>query len=152
MIILLPYEGKTLADIKESLDLDSWSTMVGQMRGSEVDVKIPVFETTTPLLHLVKPLKNLGIVKAFSIDDADFSGMAEGKFYIGDVLHKARIKVDEQGSEAAAVTDIIMYSNSASSQPVQPPIIEFHADHPFIYAITEISSGAIFFIGQYTGK
>jgi len=152
MIILLPYEGKTLADIKESLDLDSWSTMVGQMRGSEVDVKIPVFETTTPLLHLVKPLKNLGIVKAFSIDDADFSGMADENLYIGDVLHKARIKVDEQGSEAAAVTDITMYTTSASPQSVQPPIIEFHADHPFIYAITEISSGAIFFIGQYTGK
>lgn len=69
---------------------------------------------------------------------------------IGDVLHKAKIKVDEEGSEAA-VTDIVMTTGAGPVAPM-PRTYEFHADRPFLYVITEVSSGAIYFIGQFTGK
>ena len=78
--------------------------------------------------------------------------MSDGSLCISDVIQKARIKVDETGSEAAAVTDIITGYFSAGPGNNEPQVIQFHCDHPFLYAITEVSSGAIYFIGQYTGK
>ena len=150
MIILLPFDGKTLDDVKEALNADSWQTMVKSIYGHVVDVKLPVFETATPLLSLRDALKDMGIQKAFT-SSADFSAMTEKPVYIGDVFHKAKIKVDETGSEAAAVTDIVVLVGSAGHDPVSN-VINFHCDCPFLYAITEVSSGAIFFLGQYTGK
>ena len=149
MVILLPVEGKTIGDVKDKLDQDTWNTLTSNMYKINIDVKIPSFETSTDLLRLKGALIEMGIRDAFSAGSADFSNMTANKVFISDVLHKARIKVDEQGSEAAAVT-VIEMKDYAAGPGFQAP--EFHADHPFIYAITEVSSGAIFFIGQYTGK
>jgi serpin B len=91
----------------------------------------------------------MGMTTAFD-SSADFSNMTQTRVCIDKVLHKARIKVDEEGSEAAAVTDIEM-RKVTSSGPDGKSIV-FHADRPFLFAITEVSSGAIFFLGQYTGK
>ena len=151
MIILLPMEGKTIEDVKKTLNGEVWNNMMKGMSGAEVDVKLPVFETATDVLRLRDVLMDMGIKKAFGIGGADFHGMSEVALYIGDVIHKARIKVDETGSEAAAVTDIVMKTGAGPS-PAVPSVIEFHCDRPFIYAITEVSSGAIYFMGQYTGK
>ena len=150
MIILLPDEGKTIEDVKEALDADSWQTMVKSLSLNEVDVKLPVFETETPSLKLADALKEMGIRKAFTTN-ADFSAMSDQTVCIGDVIHKAKIKVDETGSEAAAVTDIIILGTAIGPNP-EPKVVNFHCDRPFLYAITEVSSGAIFFLGQYTGK
>ncbi|MBQ3978377.1 MAG: serine proteinase inhibitor, partial [Bacteroidales bacterium] len=66
---------------------------------------------------------------------------------------KAKITVNEDGSKAAAVTDVYMAASTGIGGHARPaPEIIFHADRPFIYAITEVSTGAILFIGQYTGK
>ena len=150
MIILLPIEGKTIEDVKEALDADSWQKMVKSFSGLEVDVKLPVFEPETPALSLADALQEMGIQKAFS-SSADFSAMTDMHVCISDVLQKAKIKVDETGSEAAAVTDIVMELTSAGPAS-EPKVFNFHCDRPFLYAITEVSSGAIFFLGQYTGK
>ena len=149
MVILLPVEGKTIGDVKDKLDQDTWNTLTSNMYKINIDVKIPSFETSTDLLRLKSALIEMGIRDAFSAGSADFSNMTANKVFISDVLHKARIKVDEQGSEAAAVT-VIEMKNYAAGPEFKTP--EFHADHPFIYAIKEVSSGAIFFIGQYTGR
>ena len=147
MTLLLPAEGKSLSDLVNGLDADTWSRL--HMSGVEVDVKIPSFETEY-FVSLKNVLKGMGIVTAFS-GDADFSSMSSASgLYISDVLHKAKIKVDEDGTEAAAVTDIVV--DGALAPGYTPPTREFHADRPFLYVITEISTGAIFFIGQYTGK
>ena len=151
MIILLPIEGKTIEDVKNTLNGEVWRNMMKGMSGAEVDVKLPVFETATDVLRLRDVLMDMGIRKAFGIGGADFSGMSEVDLYIGDVFHKARIKVDETGSEAAAVTDIVMMVGAGPSPDV-PSVVEFHCDRPFLFAITEVSSGAIYFMGQYTGK
>ena len=125
--------------------------MISNMSGVEVDVKLPSFESEYNT-DLVDVLRGMGIEKAFSSLEADFSEMTESPVYISKVIHKAKIKVDEQGSEAAAVTDVVMgYTGMGPGGPVDFTA-EFHADRPFIYAITEVSTGAIFFIGQYTGK
>ena len=72
---------------------------------------------------------------------ADFSSLSEEPTYVSDVIQKARFKMDESGAEAAAVTAIIAKLTSAG------PSSEFMADHPFVYAIREFSTGAILFMG-----
>ena len=147
MIVILPDKGVTMDGLMKGLTPETWNK-IGTMNEVEVDVKLPSFETEFGTESLKPALKELGIQDAFNGGKADFSDMTDQKVYIADVLHKAKIKVDEQGSEAAAVTDVVMRKNSVS---IQGPV-DFHADRPFVYAITEISTGAIFFIGRYTGK
>ena len=148
MTLLLPMEGKSLADLVGKLDAGAWGRLM--LFGVDVDVKIPSFETEY-FVSLKDILPKMGIKQAFSTA-ADFSAMSSAPYlYIGDVLHKAKIKVDEEGTEAAAVTDITMMCGSAGPGST-PPTYEFHADRPFLYVITEISTGAIYFIGQYTGR
>lgn len=146
MVVLLPKPGKSLRDIAAFLNPVSWEEMLSALFAAKVDVKLPAFETAFKIEYkdiLVK----LGMPTAFG-PAADFSAMADARLSIAQVLQKAKIKVDEEGAEAAAVTDVeIRYNSSGSGQKVN-----FHADHPFLYAITEISTGAIFFIGQYTGE
>ena len=147
MTLLLPYEGKTLSQLIEALDIKVWDNL--SMNGVDVDVKIPSFETEY-FVSLRGILPRMGIKQAFS-PTADFSSMSSTpNLFIGDVLHKARIKVDEEGSEAAAVTDIVMDYGAIPGQ--SPSSFTFHADRPFLYVITEVSTGVIYFIGQYTGK
>lgn len=148
MTLLLPVEGKTLANLVEKLDASAWGSL--EMFGFDVDVKIPSFETEY-FVSLKDILPKMGIQQAFS-PAADFSAMSSApSLYIGDVLHKAKIKVDEEGTEAAAVTDITMLCGAAGPG-YTPPTYEFHADRPFLYIITEVSTEAIYFIGQYTGR
>ena len=150
MLILLPMESKTIGDVRACLTSDKWSKLLNGMSGYEVDVKLPVFETESNVL-LKKTLKEMGIRRLF--DGGDFHGMTdEPQVFVDNVQHKARIKVDETGSEAAAVTDVIFYSGALPGVASTHPIIEFHCNKPFVYAITEVSSGAIYFIGQYAGK
>ena len=148
MVIILPEEGGSLDGMRKGLTPEVWERL-NSMEGVEVDVKIPSFETEYGTESLKAALRDMGIKTAFDSARADFSDMTDETVFIADVLHKARIKVDEQGSEAAAVTDVVIRKNSAS-EPQGP--VDFHADRPFIYAITEVSTGAIFFIGQYAGK
>lgn len=148
MTLLLPMQGKPLADLVGKLDAGAWSRLM--MFGADVDVKIPSFETEY-FVSLKDILSRMGIKQAFSAA-ADFSAMSSAPYlYIGDVLHKAKIKVDEEGTEAAAVTDITILCGAIGPEST-PPTYEFHADRPFLYVITEVSTGAIYFIGQYTGK
>ena len=152
MTFVLPDEGKTLDDIKSLLDQESWSEMISKQAGVVTDVKIPSFETELETSSLKEALEALGIKKAFDYEQADFSKMTDLDVYISDVIHKAKIKVDEEGSEAAAVTAVIAVAGSNGSSDYKPMELEFHADRPFLYAITEVSTGAILFIGQYTGQ
>ncbi len=160
MVLLLPEEGKTIDDLKNSLDQELWSKIINDQRGLETDVKLPSFETEFGTKPIKDALRELGMEKVFSFPGAavapgvslpslDFSK----DFKITDVEHKALIKVDEEGAEAAAITAAISSSGS-NGRPLEHDsrVFEFHADRPFIYAITEVSTGAILFMGQYTGR
>ena len=141
MSIFLPREGKTIDDVLESLNGSNWKI---PSYDCEVDLKLPRFETDTNL-GLIEIMSALGMPTAFT-EDAEFPYFCNKSVFIGIMFQVAKIKLDEQGTEAAAVTVIGDYESSMPEQ------VEFHANRPFFYIISEQSTGTIFFIGQYMGK
>lgn len=149
MTFILPEEGITTAKLANSFDRTALESIIRSTGSYEVIIKIPKFETSFTIT-LNDMLKSLGMVDAFDTSKADFSSMSsELSLYISRVLQKARIKVEEKGTEAAAVTVIDMKVNSA--MPVYNEPYLFYATRPFLYVISEISTGAIMFMGQYNG-
>ncbi len=139
MRIFLPREGKTISDVLDQLNGSNWQD---QGYPCDVDLKLPRFETGNTI-DLKKVMSDLGMPTAFT-DGAEFPYFCNSSVHIGDMFQVAKIKLDEQGTEASAVTVIEMEKG-------MPKRYEFHADRPFLYIISELSTGAIFFIGQYTG-
>jgi serpin B len=91
---------------------------------------------------LKETLSSLGMPTAFT-SGADFSRMADDKLFISDVIHQAYIDVDEEGTEAAAATAIVMRLTSVINERV------FIANKPFIFLIRDNVSGNILFMGKY---
>jgi serpin B len=142
MIVALPKEIDGLEKLEASLTVDKLNRWTSNLEGAQVDVSLPRFEATFPL-RLDDILKSMGMVNAFS-DKADFSGMdGSRELFIGAILHKAFIAVNEQGTEAAAATAVIMQTKAFAI----PPIV-FRADHPFVFFIRENRTGSILFIGR----
>lgn len=149
MTIMLPHEGKTTDDILNQLNGQSWNDNLRQMFPHNVDVKLPRFETDTDL-NLVEIMSRLGMQTAFDSNLAQFDEFCNAPTYIGLMKQVAKIKLDEEGTEAAAVTAIGFEATSIVAP--EPPHAVFHADRSFLYVISEQSTGSIFFIGKYTGK
>ena len=148
MYVLLPHEGKSIYDVIEALDGETWEATRRNMYGNKVNLKLPSFETETSI-DLREIMKALGMKRAFDPSKAEFGEMlvkTNGNLYLGLLLQKSKITVNEEGTKAAAVT-IGGMVDSAAGPPAEPEIINFHADRPFIYLIQENSSNAIFFIG-----
>ena len=145
MTVLLPREGKTLDDVLGHLESE-WADSYLRMPWAEVDVKIPRMDITTSL-ELNKAMKSMGMERAFNASQAEFPYFCDHDTYVGLLKHDGRLKMDEEGTEAAAITTIII-------PPGLEPgtTYEFHADRPFLYVISEATSGLIFFIGQMTGN
>ena len=163
--VLLPEEGKTTDDvikeIAESSVLNNrgWcETGMNTFQAYEVDLKLPRFETNSDTDELkidgglIGLMKKMGIKLAFNPDFAEIPNMCEqGGVYISMMRQKAAIKVNEEGSEAAAITVAgVVETNDIG--PIEYPKATFHATRPFVYAIREASSGVILFVGKYTGK
>ncbi len=146
MTILLPKAGRTVYSLAQKLTTQTWQRY--QWMGTAiVDVKLPRFESKTNM-DLKSVMMALGMPNAFSDYLAEFPYFCNASTYIGLMKQVARIKLSEEGTEAAAVTVIGMYEKA---MPQEPKHVNFHATHPFIYIISEQSTGAIFFIGQYMG-
>ena len=142
MTVMLPHEDKTIEDVLASLSGDKWP-----LHGEEyeVDLKLPRFETTTSQ-DLKDIMSALGMPSAFIEELADFPYFCNRPVFIELMKQVAKIQVDEKGTEAAAVT-VIGYGETS-----MPSTAEFHANRPFLYVISEQSTGIIFFIGQYMGN
>lgn len=139
--ILLPDTGIDFNSFVAGLTAEKWKTLTDNLHSAEQYVIIPKMDVSyTGTDSMKAALKATGIVDAFS-GSADFSGISEVRTYISDVIQKARFKMDENGAEAAAVTGLI------AKETAFMPSSEFMADHPFVYAIREFSTGAILFIG-----
>lgn len=159
MTVMLPEEGATTDDIIKEvaqscvLNNRGWcGTGSDVFQGYEVDLKLPRFETAsdTDELGLVELMKKMGIKQAFDSDFAEIPNMCEDRnLYISMMRQKAKIKVNEEGAEAAAITVAGMYTNAVG--PQEYPKATFHANRPFVYAISEASSGVILFVGKFTG-
>ena len=133
-----------LGDTKNILDVIQNNKMTSEI----VNVSLPKFKAEYSI-DFTDTLKNMGIEKAFSNANADFSLMIENypdSIKIDSVLQKAMIDVDEKGTEAAAATSTIMVGTGADT--TLEKIIEFRADKPFTYYILD-DSGNVYFAGRY---
>jgi serpin B len=147
MTVILP-TGSVAEAVAELRQIEDWGGFTNSFSKREVDLWLPRFETKFHIL-LNDILSEMGMPSAFSGGAADFSGMSPAALRLSFVQQDAIIKVDEEGSEAAAVSMAGIEKN-AMPGPGKPTV--FHADHPFIYIISEKSSGAILFAGRYSGK
>ena len=149
MTIVLPKEGHDLKDIIRSMNHESYKALIDSMNNTEVDIYLPKFTITTPVYNLNAYLTELGMPTAFTAD-ADFSGMTGFKeLYISSILHKAFIEVNEEGTEAAAATAVVMVA-SIDGNHTLPQRIVFNADHPFVFLIQHKTTGTILFMGEVT--
>lgn len=169
MTVLLPEKGKTTDDVIKEVAQSSilnnpgWCETGGNyFEGYEVDLKLPRFETSSDtdkldtgepnkMKGLISIMQKMGINRAFIDGMAEIPNMCEYPLYIAMMRQKAKIKVNEEGSEAAAVTVAGVTFKSASG-PIEYPKATFHANRPFVYVIQEASSGVILFVGKFTGK
>jgi len=155
-VVQLPYEGGTYTmaaimptgDFKAfeaSLDQDTLTGIFEALQAgfASIQLAMPKFKTESSF-GLGDQLKALGIEQAFDAQLADFSGMTgEKDLYISDVIHKAYIDVNEEGTEAAAATAIGLSTTSMPSQSY-----EITLDHPFIYVIYERTTNTVVFMGR----
>ena len=147
--ILLPREGKRICDVLESLTASKWNEQYAWGGVSAiVDLKLPRFEASTDL-DLKGIMSRLGMPRAFTVA-AEFPNFCDAETYIDMMKQVAKIRVNESGTEAAAVT-IIGIDATAGPEETEPRHVTFHATRPFLYVIRDVTSGAILFIGQYTG-
>ncbi len=149
MTVVLPRERNGLTAIESALSqerLDGWLAATSVQR---TQVFLPRFELSNARIPLKDALIAMGMELPFDRDRADFTGMAAppdaaDELYISDCFHEAFVKVDEEGTEAAAATAVVMATRGA--RPSEPAV--FRADHPFLFFIRDTTSGAILFVGR----
>jgi serpin B len=147
MVILLP-RGNNLSAAVPYLDPANLSALEQNASSRQVKVYIPKFKVETQY-SLPGTLAAMGMPTAFS-GNADFSGMDGTKdLYISDVVHKAYIETNEEGTEAAAATGVVMKS-MAVAHGSEEPVPVFRADHPFLFQIQDNDTGTILFTGRIT--
>ena len=149
MTVILPNEGKFIPDVTKALNAKSIASLRSNMDECIVDLKLPRF-TTEMKLSLKDIIAKLGAPSMFDTTRADFSSFASGNVYVSEMLQKAKIEVSEEGTKAAAVTMGMV--KLTSIRPDEPRRVDFHCDHPFIYMIQDNYTGAILFMGQFTGS
>ena len=152
MTVMLPEEGKTTDDVINLLAQDDWKEFDNSLyQPYEVNLSLPRFETSSSTDDmaggLISLLKKMGIRKVFDKENMEIVNIANTPLYIGMMRQKAAIKVNEKGSEAAAVTVAGMLNSAVEEFPKA----DFHANRPFVYVISEASSGVILFVGKFNG-
>lgn len=148
MVILLPDEGR-FREIEQRLTGEWVQGVVGKLGMRNVILTMPKF-TYAPTLALSQVLKGMGMADAFSQDAADFDGIIDRQVWwawIGDVLHKSFIDVNEHKTEAAAVTIVEMFIEKGIAPSPPPPVI-MKIDRPFIFLIHDVKTDTILFVGR----
>jgi serpin B len=141
MVIILP-DGDTFAGFQAALDGQQVQAIIEALKYRQVAVTMPAFEFDSRF-SLNQALAEMGMPVAFSAR-ADFSGMTGSKdLFVSDVLHKAFVSVDEEGTEAAAATAVVMKLSAMPEEPIAVTV-----DHPFLFLIRDNETGAILFVGR----
>lgn len=143
MIVLLPKDKNGLGSLEDSLNMQKLDFIRDMMTREPLTIQMPKFEFETEY-KLVDSLENLGIHDAFDKNNADFQGMTDEQVYLDQAIHKAFVNVNEEGTEAAAITALVVRAQSGPPEPRH----EFVADHPFVFIIQENNTGEILFIGR----
>lgn len=161
--ILLPYSGGSAAMVvlvpRDSADIGAlgrsltggFSTQILErlMRAerTEVALSLPKFGVESSF-NLIPPLIKMGVQDAFSGLSADFSGMATIDLQISQVVHKARVEVDEAGTAAAASTTVEMIE--VTGMAPRAVTVPFRVDRPFLFFIADCGTGTVIFLGKVT--
>ena len=149
MTLMLPDRGR-FREFEGRLDAAFVGRIIEGIKERQVDLKMPRFEFESQF-RLSETLKRMGMVNPFDPATAEFSGM-DGKsclagdvlcLFIRDIVHKAFVSVDEEGTEAAAATGVVSQLTSVKPEP-----IEVTVDMPFIFLIRDQGTGAILFVGR----
>jgi serpin B len=146
MVLVVPQDVDGLTAIEKELTAARLRAWLGKLDERVMNVGLPKFGIESSY-EMSDPLRELGMRQAMNPDDADFSGMsADGSrgFAISQVLHKAFVKVTEQGTEAAAATAVVGAPGRVSSEFI--PAVR--ADRPFLFAICDRGTGTILFLGR----
>ncbi len=148
MFVLLPKEIDGLPKLEKKLTQDNLDKWTAGLRRQKVRVFVPRFKMTSQF-GLKDTLEALGMALAFDQRRADFSRMSSSEsLYVSAVVHKAFVDVNEEGTEAAAATGVVMMPTMAPVKPEEPPT--FRADHPFVFLIRDNQTGSILFLGRMT--
>ncbi|CAH3019997.1 unnamed protein product [Porites evermanni] len=142
MVIFLPVETDGLGSLEGKIAYDNFKKSLSTLdssRPEEMEVFLPKFKLTQQF-SLNDVLSKMGASEMFIAGKADFSGITADSLYVSEVVHKAFIEVNEEGTEAAAATGIGV--NALSLKPM------FNADHPFLFFIRHNDIGAILFMGR----
>jgi len=142
MVIVMPDPGQ-FAEFEAGLTAERLDAILASLQPGMITLTMPKFEIKGQTISLKDVLQSLGMEVAFDKDLADFSGMvADRPLWIDDVLHQAFVAVDEQGTEAAAATGVVMLTNSEQRTGAVT------IDHPFLFLIRDRETGTILFMGR----
>jgi serpin B len=146
--VILPDDGQ-FKSVEAGLDAATLDAAIEQLASTEVQLYLPKFEFEFGA-SLAQTLQSMGMTDAFDPQRANFTGMVDETppepLYLGDVLHKAFISVDENGTEAAAATVVIGAAGAAPGEPTEP--LEVRIDRPFLFAIRDAQTGTLLFLGR----
>jgi serpin B len=143
MVILLPKKMDGIKGIEQELTGESFSKWLAPIRRRRVVVSVPKFKMTSKF-SLARVLQSMGMTDAFT-EKADFSGMTGKRdLFLSAVIHQAYVDVNEEGTEAAAATGVVVGVTSVG--PNETPV--FRADHPFLFLIRDRTTGSLLFLGR----
>lgn len=154
--VRLPYEGgaSMYVVLTDGNEASNVLKHTNEFAEKYVSLSLPKFTTEYKEDELISVMERLGIHKAFSMYDAEFSKMGKNipdPLYISRALHQSYIGVDEKGTEAAAATVISTSAGSSLGGETKPTPIDFTADRPFSYFIMDDMTGYVLFMGAYNG-
>lgn len=144
MAVLLPAEGKSLEECLPQLTDEHWREWSNTLSDVTLNVKLPRFELKYDK-DLMEDMQEMGMKDAFDSRCADFSEMSDAKLFVGLLEQYTYVKVDEEGTEAAAVTVGGMLDSAGPGMDKQ-----FYVNRPFVFLIKEKSTGVILFMGKVT--
>jgi serpin B len=148
MIVLLPDAPDGLPALEKQLTVGQLDLWISSVKTQKVNLYLPRF-TMTRDYSMNKPLQALGMKQAFLPGGADFTGLSDSpdakELFVSAVVHKAFVEVNEEGTEAAAATGVVVGLKMA---PMATPT--FRADHPFLFLIRHDKTGEILFLGRFS--
>jgi serpin B len=142
MTLLIPKEGLAIDAIIEEMNAESMKTWTEAMQMKEIEIQLPKFKYGFGTRNINPELQRMGLLKAYSPSEADFSKITDLQIYISRVMHKAFIEVNEKGSEAAAAT-IIEFENTSIGEETMA-----YFNKPFVFTIQHLPTQTLLFMGK----
>lgn len=144
LLVFLPKPGVSVSTLVQETSGPAVTKWLGAMKATRLELHLPRFKADFKT-SLKEPLSALGMAPVFA-NGADFTPMGIGNAKIGEVLHRATLDVDEQGTTATAATAVMVPRSAAPRMP-PPPIPIMRVDRPFLVLIRDTQTGSLLFAG-----